>query len=396
MSLLIILKRLLAEPLLAVSLVLFFLCSVLFSLLYFRVQRPRRGTMEWMQRVDAPHFAAPKLQRLQWSDVAWLVLSVACASLLRFFYLFIYLRLHTRSNTLAILVEASGFFLSRLLMGGFLAGGIYLLVRLLFHRTMPALCTAALSGLLLNENLDSTLFLCLSLLFLYLWMVSSHEAPLALTGLWFVLSGGFYAVALLSCWPLAWLAPFYTAVYTVTQILRYRSRDPLQRGRKLLISLLLTALCLLLGVGILWLAYCLRSERFGVTSPLALLSSPEFYRSFFSAARHQLSELFVRSSGYFAGLFFEDSFLFIAGSLSLIPLLHGVFCLKDSRCLWLLGLLPCVGVLWLLCGIYLFPLPLLLVLGYQWSVNSEKNKHVLTLLSAASLAVFYGTCIILH
>ncbi|MBQ3216846.1 MAG: hypothetical protein IJB35_03415 [Oscillospiraceae bacterium] len=396
MSLLIILRGILAEPLLTVALVLFFLCSLLFSLLYFRVQRPRRGTMEWMQRVDAPHFAAPKLYRLQWSDLAWLVLSVACASLLRFFYLFIYLHLHTRSNTLAILMEASGFFLTRLVMGGFLAGGIYLLVRLLFHRTMPALCAAALSGLLLNENLDSTLFLCLSLLFLYLWMASNHEAPLALTGLWFVLSGGFYAIALLSCWPAAWLAPFYVAVYVVTQFLRYRSRDPLQRNKKLLISLLLTALCLIAGVGLLWLVYCLSSNRWGGTSPLALLSSPEFYRSFFPVARHQISELFVRPSSYFAGLFFEDSFLFLAGSLSLIPLLHGVFLLKDSRCLWLLGLLPCVGVLWLLCGIYLLPLPLLLILSYQWSVNSEKGKHVLTLLSAASMAVFYSACIILH
>lgn len=391
-----IMRRALSEPLLAVLLVLSFLCSMLFALLYFRVQRPRRGTMEWMKRVDAPHFAPLKLQRIQWSDLAWLVLSVACSTLLHFIYLFFYLRLHVRSNTLMILTEATRFFLTRLFLGAFLSGGLYFLVRSLFSRTMPAVCAAALSGLFLTENLDTSLFLCLSLLFLFLWASSEADAPLALTGIWFVLSGGFYALALLGCWPAAWLTPFYVFVYTVIQVLRYRRRDPLQRGKKLLVSLLLTALVLFAGTGLLYLAYCLLCGRLDSADLPKALVSPQFYLSFLTTCRIMLGKLFTEAIGFFAGLRFSDSFLFIAGTLSLIPLLHGTFHLKDSRCLWLLGLLPCFGILWLLCGIYLFPLVFLLVLSYPWSVNSEKGRHSLTLLSAGSLVVIFLIDMILH
>ena len=42
---------------------------------YFVALRPRRGTTEWMRRLDQPHFAPLQAQGLRWADALWAVLA---------------------------------------------------------------------------------------------------------------------------------------------------------------------------------------------------------------------------------------------------------------------------------------------------------------------------------
>ena len=69
----------------AASLRLVFACAAaaLFLLsvpAYFAARRPRRGTTEWIARLDRPHFAPLTAQDLKWTDAPWAVLAALCAA----------------------------------------------------------------------------------------------------------------------------------------------------------------------------------------------------------------------------------------------------------------------------------------------------------------------------
>ena len=82
------------------------LCAVLLSLsvpAYYYAIRPRRGTTEWIKRLDPPHFAPVQVQFPGWTDILWALLTAVCAAALRFVYYFFSLRLHLKSNAMQIL-----------------------------------------------------------------------------------------------------------------------------------------------------------------------------------------------------------------------------------------------------------------------------------------------------
>lgn len=387
-------KEVLQEPLLLAMFFLSFALAVLCVVCYFRCLRPRRGTTEWMKRVDAPKFAPIRAEGLHWSDCAWVLLSGVCAVLLRFVYLFFWLRLHQRPNLFEVLISAGGFFLQRLSLAAGLAVGLYLLIRLLFGKPLPALCAAALSGLTVSLYCDTLLLLTFSLLFLYLWMSREEHKPLFPGALWLGASGFLYALALLTCWQLAWLAPFYLGAYAVKQILRFRKGDPAYRSSRLVLSLFLTLLCLLLGGFALYMAYALLSGR-AEEGLLVGLRSFEFYGSFLTVLGEKLKKLLAIEPHLLGSVRTWDAYLFLAGMLGMIPLCHGAFRLRDSRCLWILCLLPPFLCLWLLWGSYLLAVPLLLVLGYEWSAYSRRERGGLALLHAGTIGGFLMTTMIL-
>ncbi len=387
--------EILQEPLLVAMVLLCFAVAVLCAVLYFRCLRPRRGTTEWMMRVDRPKAALLKTEALHWSDAVWLLVGAVCAVLLRFFYLFFWLRLHQRPNLFEVLISAGEFFLLRLTLAAGLAVGLYLLIRLLFGKSLPALCAAALSGLTMDLYVDTLLLLSFSFLCLYLWMSGADEKPLFPRALWLGASGVLYAAALLSCWQTAWLAPFYLGCYAAKQIRRLRRGDPEQRIGRLILSLFLTALCLLLGGFGLYIAYASLSGR-AEGGLLASLRSLEFYGSFLPILEQKLHELVALERDFIGSIRMRDVYLFLAGGVALVPLCHGAFRLRQRRCLWLLCLLPVFLCQWLLCGNYLLPLPLLLVLGYSWSVLCRRERGGWVLLHAGVIGGLYIATLLVY
>ena len=159
------------------------------------------------------------------------------------------------------------------------------------------------------------------------------------------------------------------------QILRFRGGDRETRTNKLVLSVLLVVLLLFFGLIAVGLVYQVVLRGDG--NPVALLRSLSFYRGLFPAIAERMPRLFAQGAAL-ERLYVGDAFLFFAGVLSLIPLLHGVFRLHDSRCLLLLLLMPCFLALWLCAGTYAMALPLAICLGWVWSVYARRGRVLLT------------------
>ena len=282
----------------------------------------------------------------------------------------------------------------QVLLSVFLALALYLLLRTMFGgKPLPALHCAILAGFTQNAAPASTALLFASLLCLYVWMSAPYDAPLFFHAFWLLAAGMLYAPALLLCRQTAWLAPCYFAAYLVTQVLRWRGGNREQRGRKLAASLLLTLLAFLFTTLLLWLLYCLLSHRMK-GSPVELLRSFRFYREMLPTFGKKLASLF-HSGSLLRNVRLEDSFVFLAGLISLIPLLHGTLKQRDTRCLLILCLLPFCLCAWLLGGAYLLPIPLLLSLGRLWQSYTERGHSEYTVVFFCAVCLCFLAKLIL-
>ena len=276
----------------------------------------------------------------------------------------------------------------QVLLSVFSALALYLLLRIMFGgKPLPALLCAMLAGFTQNAVPASTALLFASLLCLYIWMSAPYDAPLFFRAFWLLAAGLLYTPVLLLCRQAAWLAPYYLAAYLITQVLRWRGGNRERRGKKLAVSLLLTLFASLFATLLLWLLYCLLSHRME-GSPVELLRSFRFYREMLPTLGKKLTTLF-RSGSLLQSVMIEDGFVFLAGLASLIPLLHGTLKLRETRCLFILCLLPFCLCAWLLGGAYLLPIPLLLSLGRLWQSYSERGY------SAYTVGFFCALCLCL-
>ncbi|MGM9552677.1 MAG: hypothetical protein ACI3V2_00090 [Faecousia sp.] len=368
---------------------LLLLCAVLLSLsipAYYYAIRPRRGTTEWIKRLEPTHFTPLRIHSPGWTDIAWALLTAVCAAALRFAYYFFSLKLHRKSNAMQLLSSYMPHLARLVLLSVFSALALYLLLRTMFGgKQLPALLCAILAGFTQNTAVASTALLFASVLCLYAWMSAPYDAPLFFHAFWLLASGLLYALALLLCGRAAWLAPWYLGAYIVTQVLRWRGGNREQRIKKLGASLMLTLLAFLFATLLLWLLYCLLSHRIE-GSPMELLRSFRFYREMLPTFGKKLASLF-RGGSLLRRVRLEDGFVFLAGLASLIPLLHGTLKLRDTRCLLILCLLPFCLCAWLLGGAYLLPIPLLLSLGRLWQTYTERGH------SAYAVGFFCAVCL---
>ena len=361
--------------------------AALTLLAYFRAARPRRGTTEWMEKLNSQQFRPLTVQPLRFADAAWAVLCALCAAGLRFFYLFFTLRIYNRPEPAQMLAAAANYLLVHLVSGALTAAALYLLLRALFGKPLPAFCAAVACALVQSHSVWAGAALAISLLCLYFWLCAPAEAPLFFHAFWLLFAGGFYGIALLCRWYTAWLAPVYLAAYVYAQVYRWRHGDPDRRGGKLVRSLILTALAFAVGSVGLWALYVAHTDC--MQGGVALLRSFAFYKAMLPTLLQKLRALYVplhlRST-----VLRGDAVLFLLGAASLLCVAHGALKRRDSRCLMILLLqLPFV-LLWLLGGTYLLPVSLLLAVGWVWKTFAARGKGAYVLCSAGAVALCYG------
>ena len=172
----------------------FLILALALLLFYFSAMRPRRGTTEWMGRIDRPRFAALRCGRLRAPDALWGVLTAACGAA-------------------AAVLAASGFALRaeaflhwQTAYAALEAAAAYLWLRLLCADALTAALSAALLPAMLPEGPAAALVL-LSLPVLQLWMGRDPKKGLFPAGL---LLPGFtllFGAAVLLDGRFFWLAP---------------------------------------------------------------------------------------------------------------------------------------------------------------------------------------------
>lgn len=337
---------------------------------YFSSLRPRKGTIEWIARLDRPHFSAPCAAPFRARDVAYLLL---CA-LLGASVAFARAQLGTSAVHAAALLSAAA-----------LAAGMYLLLRSLFGQTLTAVCGAVCAALLQSGTQEVAL--CFAFWFLFRWIGAPADRSVLPRGLWLTLSAAAMCAALLLYPSAAWLLPLWPAAYIFTQVVRWRHGDPSRRGRRLALSLFLTVL---LG-GVCALTLCaVHVNRSGqMPDGFAVLRSLRFYRTLPTT----LCALFSGLTAPCSLRLPHDACLLLCIAAAAVCALHGACRLRESRCVLLLVTAAAFPTLWLMGGTFLPAVPTVLLLGWMWKVCATRGHAFFVILFAAAILLLCGVTI---
>lgn len=383
-----VLQSLLHQPALLILVGAFTLLMALMIPAYFYAYRPKFNSTEWIGRLDRRSFTPLSAFGLSPADVVWALISMVCAVFLWLVYSILWRNAMALIDPLPLILRL----VRKAIPIAITALSLYLLLRLMYGKPLPAILAAIVGAVTVLGQSNAIASFTLSLLFLYLWVCAPYDAPLFFNALWLAFSTATYGIALLFSFPMIWAAPFYIGTYIVVQVIRWKNGDPAARKKKLVGSIVLLLLLLLAGTVAVWLVYCVRHQK---GSPIDLLRSFSFYKGILPNLLSRFSTLLRRPS-YWHSLVFSDSFCFIAGMIAVVPLLHGLIKLRDTRCLFLFLLLPCLLCAMLFSACYaLIPL-LALIIGWTWSTFAQRSRPLYAVGFAATFLLFLFAELFIH
>lgn len=384
-----ILASLLQQPALLILLGAFIVLMALMIPAYFYVYRPKPDSTEWIGRLDRRSFQPLTAGALNLTDIVWALIAMACAAFIWLVYCIL------RRNVM-LMMDPFAFILRHLrntLPIALAAVSLYLLQRLMSARPLPAILASVVGAISILSAPQAIALFSLSLLFLYLWICEPYDAPLFFRkALWFILSAAAFGLALTYSSQLLWTVPFYLGVYIAMQVIRWKHDGSGKRAKRLALSIVLTVLLLFAGVLAVCLVYCVRHDK---GSPFYLIRSFSFYKGLIPGLLRKLSRL-TRRSSYWDILFFRDSFLFLTGLIALVPLLHGVIKLRDTRCLFMLLLLPCLLLMWYFSACYALIPAFALIIGWCWNFYARRGRPLFAVGFAATYLVFFFAELYIH
>lgn len=361
-------------------LILLLACAAFAALsvpVYFSALRPRKGTIEWIARIDKPHFSTPKIRRLQRADALFAPIAVLCAAGLSLVDAWLRLPALTWRDILQTVIPVAVFAL-----------GVYFLLRCLFGTSLPAFCGAVSAALLQGAD-PSAAAVCAALALLYCWMCAPADRALLPRGLWLIGSMLFLTYAQLLCPATAWLLPAWLGAYVFTQIVYWRNGDPNRRGGRLALSVFLTLLLCVLMTVALMAADANLSGR--MTGGFDILRSLRFYRSLLPTLGERFAALLVLPTvELWTALPLSDVFLLLCGVAATVCAIHGTVRLRECRCILLTALLLVFAALWVFGGTYLMTLPCILLLGWMWRICAERGHTYFVILFLAAVISLYG------
>lgn len=354
--------------------------AVLSVLTYFSALRPRRGTIEWIARLDKPRFSAPRIDRLQRADAALAPTAVLCGVGSVLADVFLHLPAPTVPDILCSAVPVAVYAL-----------GVYFLLRCLFGKPLPAFCGAVCASLLQGADAAAAA-VSVALLLLYCWICAPADRAVFLRGLCFFGSVLFLGCAQILCPQTTWLVVVWLGAYIFTQVVRWRNGDPDRRGSRLTLSVFLTVLLSVLMTIALTAVDANLSGR--MSGGFEVLRSLRFYRTLFpTLAEHLTSLIAPPTAALWKALTLNDLFLLLCGAAAVVCALHGAIRLRESRCILLLALTAVFAALRVLGGTYLMTLPCVLLLGWIWKICAERGHTYFVVLFLAAVILLYGASI---
>lgn len=301
-----------ASPARFVPVLGFAILSLALLLFYFIAVRPRRGTTEWFSRVGTRPFTPLRCEKLCWTDIIWCILSAdlgAALSVLAFFPL--------AAEVKAMLLPAG------------ICAVCYVALRLLGADALSSGCSAVMLPVMLPGSLVNAGLVLASLAVLLLWLGRDPKKGLLPAAL---LLPGFtllFGAAVLREHRLLWLAPVYAGAYVFAQAQRWHfGRE--KRGRRLLLSLFLTALTVAVC------APALYAGRLVLAAGNLSVLNARFFPDFLCKAQAALAALPPVTP---APLRWRECYLLLYAAASVFPVLHGLIRQHQLRCAALL-LLP--------------------------------------------------------
>lgn len=338
-------------------------------LFYVSAMRPRRGTTEWIKRMDRPRFAALRCGRLRAPDVLWGTLATVC-------------------GVCAAALAATGFSPkpAQLLQWQTAfwtieAAAGYVWLRLVCADALTAACSAVLLPAMLPRGPAAAL-IPVSLTALQLWLGRNPKKGLFPAGLLLPVFTLTFGAAVLLDGRFFWLAPVYVGAYVFAQLQRWHFAES-ARARTLLGSAGLTVLTVAVCIPVLYAGRLLLAGR----PPEALgLTDGSFFSALGEAIGCGVRKLWPAAPQTVVQ--WRECYLLLYAAASLFPVLHGLIHLRELRCAALLLLPLPFFALRLLGGLDLLPLALLPLPAWTLTTLGRRWRGA-EILCAVAVPLFY-------
>ena len=374
---------------LLLAIVFLVLCSY-FVYLYFRVQRPKRGTIEWISFYEKKQFEPYTYDPLNKTDILPAVFTCTLALIIcsiRFV-------LHYKLGMFSDLGKPTG----ELLLAGagmtlFMCSSFYIFFRIFFSsRSTACLVTGLTCALYSNELFIENILLVLSWLFLYMWICCNNRDYRWYYAIYLLLSGVFYSITLTLCWPTFYLFPIYLAGFIIGKTVQRHPGDAPKKNLGFFLSLLIAVIVTVVGVLAMWLVYyAYRNENMNVLK--AALSGDAFH-SFIPSFVESLADLAVPGIGG-QPVVRQDIFRPILFITSLIPTVYSGFFRRKSHAVAAFFCAVWFTCIWIIKGIDLMCLGSMLSIGWMFKGFRDRGyRHYSVSISFTVIAFYFASLII--
>ncbi len=374
---------------LILSAVFFCLC-IFFVYLYFRVQQPKRGTIEWISFYERKQFEPFTFEPLTKSDILPAVFTFALALLISSLRFFLHYKLG--------LIREFGLSAGELILSGgamtlLLCGAFYTFFRIFFSsRSTACLVTGLACALFSRDLFTENILLLLSWLCLYLWICCNNRDYKWYYSLYLVLSGIFYCITLTICWPVFYLFPIYLAGFVVGKTVQRHAGDADKKRGGFFTSLLLVILTGAIGILAMWLVYyAYRNENFNL---LKTVLSGEAYHSFIPAFVERMADLTVPPTGG-EPIIRQDVFRPILFITSLTPTVYSGFFKKKSHAVAAVFCAVWFLCIWIVKGIDLMCPGSMLSIGWMFKGFRDRGYRHYSVYITFTVILFYFASLVI-
>lgn len=368
--------------------ILFISVCLYFVGLYFYVQRPKKGTIEWIHTYETGRYEAFSYEPLSFKDLLfWLMTSVIawilCA--LRFY-------IHYRLGLMSAVWPSMEKMLIAFTVSIFsLTAAFYFFYRLFYTSRFVAVLVTCLSCALLSTELYPVVFLLFSWIFFYLWICNNSWNYKWYHGLYLLLAGVFYGITLLTCWAAFYLSPIYIVGYILGKVLQWHRGDQERKKGRLLISFLLVLITGSVGILVLWLLYYgYRSENMNL---LTLAFSGETYRTMIPTFLRKMVDLTAPRTTDIQ-IVRQDLFRPILFLASLIPTIYDGFFKKKSQALTAVICAVLFLSAWVFAGVDIMCPGAMLSIGWMLKGYRDRDRKRYGVYICVGVLVFYYASLI--
>lgn len=351
--------------------------------LYFYVQRPKKGTIEWIQTYESRRYEAFTYEPFAYKDILYWLLTFVMAWILCALRFIIHYELGlmtpvshsvekmTLPFTIAIFSLTTAFY------------GFY---RLFYTSRFVAVLVTCLSCALLSTELYPVIFLLFSWIFLYLWICNNSVNYKRIHGLYLLLAGVFYGLTLLTCWAAFYLSPIYIAGYILGKVLQWHRGDQEKKKGRLLFSLLLLLITGSVGVLLLWLLYYgYKNENMNL---LTTALSGDTYHDIIPTFIQKMADITVPRN-VDTQVVRQDLFRPILFLTSLIPTIYGGFVKKKSQALTAFLCAIFFLAAWIFAGVDIMCPGAMLSIGWMLKGFRDRDRKRFAVYICVAVLGFY-------
>ncbi len=355
-----------------------------FVYLYFRVQRPKRGTIEWISFYEKKQFEPFTYEPMSKRDILPALLSFLTALVIcsiRFV-------LHYKLGFMPKLGKST---VDLLLSGGrmtlFLSIAFYSFFRIFFNSRFVAYLVTCLSCALFSKELFAeNILLLVSWLFLYLWVCCNNRDYKWYHSLYLLLSGVLYGITLTVCWPTFYLFPIYFAGFIIGKTVQRHPGDSMKKKGGFFTSLLIVLITGCIGILAMWLLYyAYRNENMNL---LKTALSGEAYHSFIPTFVERLADLAVPETRA-EPVVRQDIFRPILFITSLIPTIYSGFVRRKSHAMAAVFCAVWFLCAWIFKGIDLMCPGSMLSIGWMFKGFRERGYRYYAVCISIAVILFY-------